>query len=595
MDSDYLRGVDTLKTRLEELGARSAALYLSLARTLPLLLRELETGFAEPERIIAGFSASGGAQASGGIVREARDVVVEAAEFFGEMGRRDEAMLAAIAQGIERLSRLDERIGAIREIAFEMELISLNSMVTAVKAGLPGRAFSFITDELQRLSSRTVEAAEGITSRGKIILERLTSLRATLSEVHDFQRFFYSGFGERLSSSFGRFQEAAYAIAGSLSEIAGRARGIRAPLARIMEEVQQQDIIKQVVDQVVVSLSKLGEEAGLADEEAMLDTLSFREHIAGLCVSMLDDVGARVGRGVRLFTSELSEIREELDRVEGERLSFLKSTATRGTDKGEVIAPWRLSFDESAKVLAEISANIERAKDTKQSIVAETQAVVRELALLEESLQRFARVTSQFYPIKVLSQLEVTKQRLLDKGVTTIEQMSALSERINLEMADALDMVRDVMKQSSEQVRSYALVGRREVIAVEAMAARIGHATGRFLSLRESITSALASFSLYSDAFLDNLKSCERAVEGVGELTAEAGAIRSEVGALWREAKLMQGKGLSDRRIGSWTVKDERLRGLIEQFTLFAHKRTAASIGGFEVEEGDAEGKLTIF
>ena len=597
MNSYYLRSVDTLRKRLEDLGSQSAALYLSIGRTMPVLLHELEEGFAEPERIIASFSASNSGGASGGIVREARDVVVEAAEFFGEMGRRDEAMLAAIAQSIERLSQLDKRIGAIREIAFEMELVSLNSMVTAIKAGLPGRALSYITDELRRLSSRTVDAAERITSRGKTILERLSALRTMLSEVHDFQRFFYSGFGEKLSSSFGRFQEAAYAIADSLSQIAERAQGVRSPLSRIMEEVQQQDIIKQGVDQVVISLSQLGEAANLTDEEAKLDTLSFREHIAGLCVSMLDDIDARIGRGVYLFTSELQAIKEQLDRVEQERLSFLKSTvpASSGADKEEVNAPWSLSFDESARVLGEISANIERAKDAKKGIVGETQAVVQELGLLEESLQRFARVTSQFYPIKVLSQLEVTKQRLLDKGITTIEQMSALSERINVEMADALAMVRDVMKQSNEQVRSYALIAHKEVIAVETMAARIEHATGRFLNLRERIAASLASFSLYSTAFLDNLKASERAVEGVGELTADVGAIRAEVDSLWQEAKHMRGKGLSDLRIGTWTVKDERLRGLIERFTLFAHKRTAAAIGGFEVEQGGAEGELTIF
>lgn len=586
--------VDPLRSRLEVLGASSAALYMELGQILSALLRELERGFAEPERIIASFSS----QREGGsalVIRDATEVVVEAAALLGEIGPRDEEMLGAIGRTIERLVQLDGRLGAIREIALEMELISLNSMVTAIKAGYPGRALSYITDELKRLSTRTIEAAEAITTHGKNISERLGTLRKTLSETHASQELLHANLGEKLATSFKRYGEATLGIVGTLSEITRRAKGVREPLGRIMEEVQQQDIVKQAIDQVVITLARLGEVASDGGEGGeRLDRLTFREHIARLSAAILEDVGARVGRNAIAFTREVGRIRDLLNRIEHDRLRFLESLkGDRAGGEPRGGEAWTETFQEAARALDEVSGSIERTKAAKRLLAQETDAVMLELGSLEESLDRFAQVTSQFYPIKVLSQLEVAKQRRLDEGGATIGQMASLSERINGEMAAALQMVRESMKRSGEEVRFGA--GQRGVAEVETMAAKIATATERFLHLRDTMGASISTFSLYSSEFFGSLKSAEAAVAGVNRLQAEIASIRAEVDAFGREAEEERARELRERQVPSWTVQDERLRELMERFTVFAHKRTAATIGGFEIEQGGGEGELTIF
>ena len=58
-------------------------------------------------------------------------------------------------------------INNIKEGSIEMELISLNAMTVALKSGTAGKAFSFITDELKKLSAQTIKLTDQLTINGK--------------------------------------------------------------------------------------------------------------------------------------------------------------------------------------------------------------------------------------------------------------------------------------------------------------------------------------------------------------------------------------------------------------------------------------------
>src|SRR6056297_908541 len=116
-----------------------------------------------------------------------------------------------------------------------MELISLNAMTVALKAGSAGRAFSYITEELKRLSAHTIELSDGITRRGQQLLADFREFEATIDEVRSFESSLFTRLRDELFGSFEKLQSATRDLTGGLRGLQDQSGSIRGPVRSIME------------------------------------------------------------------------------------------------------------------------------------------------------------------------------------------------------------------------------------------------------------------------------------------------------------------------------------------------------------------------
>jgi hypothetical protein len=111
---------------------------------------------------------------------------------------------------------------------------------------------------------------------------------------------------------------------------------------------------------------------------------------------------------------------------------------------------------------------------------------------------------------------------------------------------------------------------------------------GRLSAMKNSLRDAINHFSLYTDDFIVLIA---RAREQLAKLQALTASLRA-VGSSLSELKGSLREGLGP---GSAAVESDRMRRMVERFTIFTHKKVAGAIGRFAVEEGSEAGEVTIF
>ena len=115
----------------------------------------------------------------------------------------------------------------------------------------------------------------------------------------------------------------------------------------------------------------------------------------------------------------------------------------------------------------------------------------------------------------------------------------------------------------------------------------------RLSQTQESLQSVIAEFSLYTEGFVANIALVGEELDRLRGLADRLRAVGSEL--LELKASLQAAIGPATAVGAAGTAESERLRRMVERFTIFTHKKAAGAIGSFAVEEGGQAGEVTLF
>lgn len=616
---------DELIVALQQLITHTEEIYLNLAKQYPMLLSEMDRSLERSSGLAAQFGearAAGPVRARGtrtlarradrgaslaALITQTRELIASGSATFQRMHARDEALFSALDEGIRKLSSLDTVIGRIKEDSIEMELISLNAMTVALKAGSAGRAFSYITEELKRLSSRTISLTEEITNRGEQLLRLFHDFRSSLSEIKEFQENLFGNLRGKLDSSFRDVQEGIARASTALSSVSDRSAGIRKPLHAVMEEIQLQDIIKQSIDHVIISLRELSSASAFETTEERLDELAFFQQLPDLCHSLLEDVAHKIDRSMSVFRKEIGTARSVIHDVEQERNQFVRGALGKsGSDRtnghhtetnhpGGVEESLDALFERSTGVLRSLLSDLSRSMTMKEQLAERSRGLMNEVSRLEEGFKSFAIVINRFHSIDIASRIEVVKQSVLQKMSGTVDEMTILTERIERDVNESLDSIKVFIKTISETVTEFRKVFQDEQEFVARFEKNIRTGYDQLFQEKNGLIDTISGFSLFTGNFLSLFDTTSQDLNRLEVLLTDIAQIRSELDEIKRLTRSEMEPLLQRKGVTSWKIGNQKLQEIITRFTIFTHKKRAGDLAGFDVEEGAESGTVTLF
>ncbi|TVR72381.1 MAG: hypothetical protein EA427_03330 [Spirochaetaceae bacterium] len=580
---------------LKKVERNTEEVFLELAQALPELVREMRKSLDVSEETISAMekgTASAGAGTVQGLVSRTNEAVIHWAEQFRLLAERDATIFEQLHRAIGKLEEISRSINHIRLDSEDMEIVSLNAMTVALKAGNAGRAFSYITEELKRLSNRTVALSEKVSANGKELIDSFTLLQAELEETRTIQKSFLETFRTRITRSFEDFERAVRTMIEGSRDLRQRSTDLQSPINRMMEAIQLQDLIRQSIDHIVLALDVIKPEDSLDTAENLLDELAFLRDIPRLGISLIEDVARQIDESTDTFFSLTEEAETQLDELEQERRDFMSGTIRV---RGNQDVSFSQLMNEMSAILDELVLDLNGYLKRKEQLAARSAAITGNVEQLQGSFRTFQTLVNRFHSIDIAARIEVAKQTVLRSMGNSTDQMTALTRKIGQDVENSLAVTRDFIASTSTVMDSYREAYREEALFAGRFQADM-HQHYRLLQEGwERITGVVGEFSLFTDQFFTVFSRSKENGAKLRDTAREIRGLKDDLEMMEQSIQHRYEEALKKSGLGEWKIGDARLKEIIERFTIFTHKQQAGDLAGFDVEQGAASGDVTLF
>ncbi len=513
--------------------------------------------------------------------------------FFEKYNTKNVNLFTRLNEKMSALEQINERVSAIRTDSEELEIISLNAMVISIKSGDKGRAFSCITENLKTLSARMITLSDALIFDEKKLVDKIEILRASFSKVLDAQKEVLNSVNNRSS---GDILPVIRDAAGQLDLMQEKALQVNAPIRNAMSGIQLQDIIRQSIDQILLAISEIKDVALLKSPEDKLDQLTLNAELLSVCLRITADIQKNIESSIRSFSENWDNVHRILDTVEALRSGFISSYLdVRNREKKslqELLTDMNSGF-------AQYIAHINLYQRGQRTMVKDSSTIVDEVKHLRTLFDTIRPVIARLQHVRITQQIEVAKNSAIHAVQDTVDHMSELIVQADTRVQETRKELDSFILDIEKLTGSFTSGSETDNRELERIKLEKSVFFNRMQDYQESLAQALGNLNVYPDAFqslcseIDSLLSDLRRIhELVSDTAASYDSILDTVRT--ERATLLAAEGKSE-----WNIQNDRLRSLVERFTITAHKEAAGKIGGFDIEKSPLDaiesGDVTLF
>jgi hypothetical protein len=567
-------------TALESVTRSTEEVYLRMGQTYPSMLRELQAGLGAP----SGTDHP--------LLRETNHALERIRGRVGELLDQGTALGAGLFEDqLGALDSLGKEIEQIREDSVLMELISLNALVIAVKAGESGRAFSCITSELKKLSNQTMELADRIAGRERVLATYYHEFQVSLTDAETREREGLNQFIQRFQEVFVGLDAGARTLLEGLDRIRAKAEDVKPPLVDVMVQIQNQDRIRQSIDHVLLSLGEFRSlDQALTGNDAELDELSFLEILPDLGTQVLEEVASQIRDDRGRFQGSLAQARNKIQALEEERRAFL--AAHLGHQRPESLEGWFASGQELLQAFVGDGGSRTRARETAYR---KSSGLQKSAADLVESLQSFDGLLAMFRNIDLASRIQVARQSALASMKDNAQEMTVLTGKIGTDVGRAISLTDAIHTAVGEILATHRSRAAARARLDETFDGELQEILVRLQEVRTGLLGMIQGGQVFTQTFLDQFALTSEDMGTLDALVAAIDAQKVELGRVKAAVSARKAQILKVRGLPTWKLENQKLRAMIERFTIFTHKKFAAELGNFEIEAAAESGEVTLF
>ena len=510
--------------------------------------------------------------------------------FFDNYGEKYSFLFEALNKETESLSDIDSQITNITNDSEEMELIALNAMVVSIKSGEKGRAFSCITENLQRLSTDMINLSAKLTYEENILLENINNLKKIFKQITETQM----KIADLSKTQQTRVDKCIENSSTPLNEIFQLSQSVYPAIQGAMEGLQLQDIIKQAFNHVTMSLDEFIDEKNISDISQKLDTIAFNLSLAELAQSVLKDIETNLQNSSDIFATKWNDVRNILTATEQKRVEYLHTFFEKTDDAGNKTSILS-QLDDANNDYQKLSEEFLSFQNIQKKVVITCNTIKEKVRTMYDVFINLRPVINRLQHVRILQEIEVSK----NEAIFTVKDLVTDMDKLILDATNALDIMQTTIEafiiEIDEMITSFSFTVADDNTKMTEVRTEKVNFISSLQTLQENICSIIQNFVVFPHSFHQQCKQVDYLLNQMEEIKQEFDILNSqlsqEIGLLTeKKEECMNVLGLT-----SYEIKSNKFKDLISQFTITAHKEAAGKIGGFDVEEGFSPGDITFF
>lgn len=514
-------------------------------------------------------------------------------DYFDALTRRNTRLFSELAVHMKALNDIHTRLEAIRSNSEELELISLNAMVISIKSGEKGRAFSCITENLKRLSASMITLSNELMLEEKKLIRKNTDLEQSFTETG-------SRRDEVLLERKVSLRESIFPVLtgawDDLKQLDETASTTVRPIRQAMNGIQLQDIVRQSIDQVLLATGEILPPEEQSGTEEQLDRISVDVQLLEICERIINDVHANVEKSVTIFTENWEEVHRILDTVEDLRRGFLATYLDYG-DQGGRSLPALL--DQAAQSFSGFISRITVFQREQKSIVSDSTSIVTEVKYLRTLFETIRPIIARLQHVRITQQIEVAKNEALHSVRGTVDYMSDLIYRTEASVEETRQELEAFIESIEVLINMYRDDSRTDSRELDQIKEEKSVFFKTMQEENANLTAMLSDLRVYPDSFQTLCTEVDESLKTLRDTAYTLETLKKAVSRTAGHYRTVRESLLEGMETDSWVIKNDRLRALVERFTITAHKEAAGEIGGFDVDGiagGSVEsGDVTLF
>ncbi len=565
---------------INEINSTSEREFLNLSTCFPVVMQELRSaGGGTPQLARIGTVKDEFSR----LLEKQMKVTDENNAALAEFHAKNDALYKSFSAAIGILQNMDDISRKIKEDSKEMEIISLNAMVVSIKSGAEGKAFSYITSYLKQLSQHLIRQVDVF----------MKSEGAIQSEISDLSRTIDAEASRKVekNTSLDDLVSVIGGIETSLRGLVDSSALILPPIRSAMEGIQEQDIIRQSLDDIVMAVHRLAEPPESAAPEDKLDQYSMNCQLSALAAKCLVHIGDDLDKSVALFDKNIMEANAILADIEKRRKGFIESTLGDAAGESGIQTLIDAAVSESSEFVS-VGASYQ---DSQKLIRRQIEQMLKDVQEMQGCIESFVPIVTNLQHVAVAQRIEVARNQAISAIHSTVEYMSELILHTNANIAAAQRLLSDFVKSSREQTRDFTHGTDESRRFFESINAGNTEFIESLEVMQRGLIQALQGFTVYSKNFYDNYASITASIEGLKGLSAVCRKAQEEMSGInaaceEQRERCKTAYALEDRPVDNAVFQD-----FLKKFTIMDDKLAIASVGGMEVDSGVQAGEITLF
>lgn len=482
--------------------------------------------------------------------------------------------MEVLNKNLEQFYLVETNITEIKEYSELMELMALNSMVVAIKAGSRGGGFTYITEVLRKNASATIQLTDELQDLGDQLKNNLGDLHNLLAELNA-KRNNLSQKEKDMNDRFNDFHDSMSKFIDILNSLSSDSAIIRRDVLEISETLSHQDIYRQSLDHITMLLKAVPEE-NTTDKEGRLDKISYFELLNDFSIPLISDIQEKLEHNIHTFEIKTNGVDESLKKVEKRRSDYVQNN--QGASREDCCIFYKVS-----QVDASLQALLHSMKGFLmeiESVSMLNRSIVDRIVNLDERNKRFERIIKAFRNVIIMGRIEVTKHDAL-RGVEV---------SVN-DIADITDNIESKAAKTSESIDQILSMNQSIVDRIHILRAHINDFMNLFsdrLSEFSRITDegkvifnrTMDNLNFYPKTFFSYFKSAISASKELKQVNTLLRDLTEYLTSNQSEIKKEKASLLQELGLEKWNIRNENIKRVLDKFTIYSQKNAALKLAG---------------